>query len=84
MENDEKKSWYAHIYGDPFDPKCYYKTNKKSEFCIGKLIGSIYADGTGVHPDEFSAELKELIADALMSGISQPEERDKTVVFMKH
>ncbi|PWG80210.1 hypothetical protein [Pararcticibacter amylolyticus] len=82
-EGQNAKSYYAYIFGNPCDPMSYYKTSIKPEFGVGNILCAIYATGAGTHPDKFSEELEGYIADALMSGISQPQ-TGETVVFMRY
>lgn len=82
-KKNKKKSFYAYVCGHPFDTSSYFKTNIQPEASIGKSIAAIYSRGDDAHPQEFNFKLKKLIADALSSGVSQPHESEKTVIFMK-
>lgn len=83
-EEKNKKQWYAYIYGNPLLPTSYFKTNIKPEFGVGTRLVSIYTRGGDQHPDDFSRKLKQLIADALLSGTSQPAAPESTIVYMNY
>ncbi len=82
-DKSNKKYWYAHIHGNPFDASSYFRLSIQPEFNIGNHIAAVYAKGNEHRPDDFSNKLKTLIADALASGVSQPHPSEPTIVIMK-
>lgn len=89
MNNDNckpegNKHYYAYIYGNPLLSTSYYRTNFEAEFGAGRKLIAVYTKGGDQYPNDFSPKLKQLIADALASGVSQPEDRESAVVFMNY
>ena len=77
-----QKTWYGYVYGNPFSTESYYKITEFPVFSSGTRLGSIYAKGDETHPNEFTPNLKIMIANALATGISQINTKGELIVSM--
>ena len=77
-----QKTWFGYIYGDPFSTESYYKITEFPVFSSGSRLGSIYTKGDDTRPNEFSSDLKTMIANALATGISQSNKKGELIVSM--
>ena len=66
------RKWYAFLGGNPLIPENYQITTKRPQCSSGKNICAIYARGYDEQPEEFSTEMRIHIANALVTGASQP------------
>jgi len=82
-EKLKHRHWYAYIQGNPLTAESYYLIDKKPVTSNGKTICAIYARGFVEQPEEFSSELKLMIARAIATGQLQTTNSGVPIVLLK-
>jgi len=77
------RRWYAYIQGDPLASESYFLIDKRPLTANGKSICAIYARGFVEQPEEFSSDMKLLIARALATGQQQSSKSGVPIVLLR-
>lgn len=78
------KSWYVFLGGDPYAPVSYRLVPDKPWCTNGRNLCAIYANGTGLQPTTLSEKMRDVIAVALATGVSQPLGAVVPIVLLKN
>lgn len=87
-KNYKNKAWYVYDgIGDPYHASSYRKVTQKPLFESGKYLCAIYTESGDIIPSSpLSANIQQYIANALVTGISQPphyKKHTKAFVYLK-
>lgn len=66
------RRWYAFLSGNPMVTESYQIATETPRCSNGRILCAIYARGYDEQPEELSTEMKIYIANALITGASQP------------